>query len=71
MRQVKKNVTITLNEVIEADLEGFLDLLSEAVGEPLLMDIGYRVVGHGEPSWIVIEVTGEVEEEAEGDAEDV
>lgn len=37
-------VTVDLSEVIDNDLEGFLDLLAERSGHPLLMDITYTLV---------------------------
>ena len=40
-------VAVSLSDVVDLDEEGFLDLLSEKLtGGPLLMDIGWSVVGH-------------------------
>ena len=39
-------VHFALSEVIERDLEGFIDLLSTlAIGDDLLMDVGWEVIG--------------------------
>lgn len=55
-----KQVRVDLCEVIDNDLEGFLDILSErATGGPLLMDISYRVVAVEQDSTLVIEVDGD------------
>lgn len=52
-------VEIDLEEILSLDADGWLDLLSnKLVGNDLLMDISYRVVGHRRPSGIHIEVTG-------------
>ena len=57
--RIEQKVWVSLSEVIEHNLEGFLDLLAERAGFPLLMDIDYSIVrwdaGHG----LVIEVSGE------------
>ena len=60
-KQIKlpKIVEVDLSDVIDNDLEGFLDLLSErAVNSPLLMDISYRIVGH-DGDTLKIEVDGD------------
>jgi hypothetical protein len=52
-------VEIDLEEILSLDADGWLDLLSKKlVGDDLLMDISYRVVGHRRPSGIHIEVIG-------------
>lgn len=44
----RQTVTVDLSDVIDLDLEGFLDLISErAYGTPLAQDIEYEIVGHG------------------------
>lgn len=54
-------VTVHISEIINNDLEGFLDLLSElAVESTSLMDISYNVIGLGkEPNTLKIKVTGD------------
>lgn len=53
-------VGVDLNEIIEADLEGFLNLISTRLtGSELLQDISYRVVGHQRDGTILIEVIGD------------
>ncbi len=53
-------VPVDLSEIIEGDLESFLDLLSEKVtGTELLTDITYEIVGF-EEAILFIKVTGDV-----------
>jgi hypothetical protein len=53
-------VAIDLGDVIDGDLEAFLDLLSEALtGSGLLMDINYRLVGVDDDHTMRLEVTGD------------
>lgn len=59
-REVSVNIEVSIDDIIEVDYEGFLDLISEEAGEPLLMDIGYKVVGVRSEQ-IIIKVTGVVE----------
>jgi len=55
-----KRISIELEEAIENDIEGFLDLLSErAFGSPLLMDTAYKIVRLDGES-LILEVTGDV-----------
>lgn len=55
-------VEVDLSEIIDTDLEGFLDILSErATGSPLLMDISYKVIGC-ENDTLKIEVDGDPSE---------
>jgi len=55
-------VTVSFYELIDGDLESFLDTLSEAVtgSESGLMDITYRPVGVTDDGRIVVAVTGDV-----------
>lgn len=56
-------VPVLLSDIIDSDLEGFLDLLSELVTASwLLIDITYRVIGVENDSTILLEVTGDVSE---------
>jgi hypothetical protein len=64
-----KEVTVSLNEVIDLDLEGFLDLLEELffadLGEEerykyVLSDIAYVPPRVNEYGMLVLEVSGEV-----------
>lgn len=72
MFKLPRAVEISLHDLIDNDLEGILDLLSEkATGSPLLQDITYRVVGCVPPHTLYIEVDGddsaiEKEPDAEG-----
>ena len=51
-------VPIDLSNVIDHNLEGFLDLAVELVGGPLLSDIRYSVVGHiGDTLYIQVEAS--------------
>ena len=59
---IKKVVTVELSDLIDNNLEGFLDILSEkAVGHECLMDINYKIVGHESDTILKIEVTGYVD----------
>lgn len=51
-------VKVALNELIDNDLEGFLDLLADLVGNPLLMDITYHILSV-EDDVITFEVWGD------------
>lgn len=52
-------VAVSLEEVVESNQEGFNDVLSERlVGDDVLMDIGYEVVGH-RGNTLHIKVTGD------------
>lgn len=54
-------VSMDLSDLIDNDLEGFLDVCSEKLtGGALLADIDYRVVGHTEDTTILVEVSGDV-----------
>ncbi len=63
-RRLQVTVTVPLSEVLDTNFEGFLDLLAETVGHPLLMDIDYKLVGvdNGDP---VFEVSGDYSMERE------
>ena len=66
-------VKVALSDMIENDLEGFLDLISEKLtGSPLLMDIGYEPVSVFEEELYLLvsgDVSGILDEEQnnEGD----
>lgn len=63
MRDIDKQVTVSLGDVIHGDLESFLDILSnEAIGNDLLMDISYELLGIRD-GMLLLRVTGEVDEE--------
>lgn len=57
----RQTVSVHIDEMIDRDREGFLDLISElAANSPLLMDIHYKVAGVGlEPGTIQLEVWGD------------
>jgi hypothetical protein len=55
-------VAVDLGEVIDTDLEGFLNLISERLTDTdILMGVSYNVVGHEEDT-LWIEVTGDTKE---------
>lgn len=72
---VTGRVMVSLSELIDNDLDSFLDLLGERlVDSPCLMDISYKAVGvtnidSGDTD-IIIEVTGDVSEVIEIEDED-
>jgi hypothetical protein len=58
---VTGRVVIGLEDVISADMEWFLDEISEQlVGSILLMDVNYTAVGVTEGGSLVLEVSGDV-----------
>ncbi|MCA1320547.1 hypothetical protein LC085_11550 [Bacillus tianshenii] len=51
---------VSLSNIIDNDLEGFLDIISEdLVGSPTLMDVNYSVVGHQDEWTVLIKVSGD------------
>lgn len=57
---VSGEVAVELNEIINSDLEGFLDLISDKlVGSVLLSDISYEASGVSGTGQLVIRVTGD------------
>jgi hypothetical protein len=69
---VRGVIPLDLSDLIDNDLEGVLDLMSERLtGGPLLSDISYRVRGH-DGNTLHIEVEGDAgmafdrEDDAEG-----
>lgn len=60
---VEGNVVVPLSNIIDNDLEGFLDLLGEKLVEnDCLMDISYKPVGVIVDQGIIIWVRGDVSE---------
>src|SRR5574337_2164615 len=58
--RIEVDVFVELSEVIDTDLEGFLDLLSErATGSGLLGDISYRMAGNDHNA-LKVKVSGEI-----------
>lgn len=56
-------VRVALSEVIENDIEGFLDILSERLLETdMLSELSYRIVGVEDGRTLLVEVYGHVEE---------
>lgn len=57
----RQTISVHIDEMIDRDREGFLDLISElAVNSLLLMDIHYKLVGVGvEPGTLQLEVWGD------------
>lgn len=57
---ISGEVAVELNDIINADLEGFLDLISERlIGPSVLADISYEVSGVNGTGQVVIKVTGD------------
>lgn len=53
-------VKLTLNEVLDAGFEGFLDLIStRLIGSELLSDSSYKAVGTTRSGDLLIEVSGD------------
>jgi len=50
-----------LGEIIDSDLEGFLDIISEAAGFPLMTEVTWTVVGHT-AAGVKLAVSGNVSE---------
>lgn len=44
--QIDVVVEVELVEIVDNDLEGFLDILADRVGNPLISNISYEVVGN-------------------------
>lgn len=63
MKEISELIKIDLDEIIEADFEGFLDMICELAGYPLLMNISYEVEGVDSDGSLQLRVCGEVEEE--------
>lgn len=58
---ITENIMIHLSDIIDMDLEGFLDYLSVTVtNSPLLMDISYDAIGILDKNNIIIQVHGDV-----------
>ena len=54
-------VTVELADMIDNDLEGFLDIISDKLCDSgLLMDSNYSVVGHRTNSTLLVKITGDV-----------
>lgn len=54
------DITVSLDDVIDLDLEGFVDLCSDRlVGSPLLMAVEYTAVGVHTDGSLIIRVTGD------------
>jgi len=72
MKELEKVVKVDFEEIVDLDREYFLDLLSElVVGEvfPCLSNIDYQVVGFEHPNLIVLNVSGEIEEDSDSEFE--
>ena len=63
-------ISIHISTMIDNDLEGFLDIISEElVGSNLLMDINYDVVGLEDDNMIILKVRGDASEICSDDEE--
>jgi hypothetical protein len=55
-------IQVEISEIIECDLEGFLDLISERAGFPLLQEQRYEIDGaHSQETTLTLRVFGNVE----------
>ena len=61
------SIPIEVHELIDHDLEGFLDLIGERVGNPLLMDITYRPLSVLPDGSLLFEVSGDDRERTTSD----
>lgn len=53
-------VPVAVSNMIENDLEGFLEVLSvKLTGRPTLANIAYEVVGHEDQSTVLMKVSGD------------
>lgn len=58
---VEGYVMVHISDLIDNNLEGFLDIISEKlVGSDLLMDINYEIVGYRESNTLILKVSGDV-----------
>jgi energy-converting hydrogenase A subunit M len=58
---IQRNVLVELNEIIDSDLEGFLDILSEKLtGSCLLMSTSYELADLYDKNTVIITVTGDI-----------
>ena len=57
------NVSVDLSDLIDGNLESFLDLISERAGFPLLTEQSYAIVGFTGETTLTLRVTGNVEME--------
>ena len=64
-----ENVLVDISDMIDNDIEGFIDTISEKLtGSPCLMDVSYKVVGivgkedDKHAGLLVMEVSGDVSE---------
>ncbi len=58
---VEGYITVHISDLIDNNLDSFLDIISEKlVGSVLLMDVTYDVVGFEEDNMIVLKVRGDV-----------
>lgn len=60
-------VTMDLDDIVNFDLEWFLDEISEKlVGSIMLLDVSYRAIGVLEDGSLQVEVTGDVSDVLDG-----
>jgi hypothetical protein len=70
MVEIEARVWVELNEIIDNDFEGFLDILSEgAVGTVLLQNIAYHPIGLSDLGNIEFRVKGELDPNMFGEDE--
>jgi hypothetical protein len=60
---VKETISIDLDVAIESDINSWNEYLMELVAEPMLQNIGWKIVGLNEDGDVMLEVTGYVQEE--------
>lgn len=66
-REVKDEVYVSLDEIVELDLDGFNDLICELTQEPYLQDITFSPISVRQDGSILIKVRGYVDPEDEND----
>ena len=63
MRSAAGVIEVSLGEIIDRDLEGFLDLISERTFKtPVAMNVEYSIIGHRDHV-VLLMVTADIEDE--------
>ena len=56
---IEGNIIVSLDDILDINIEDFMDILStKLTGSPLLMDIGYQIIGTQNNN-LIIHVTGD------------
>lgn len=60
---IEADVIIGFHNILNVDMETFLDCISEAAtGSPLLMDVAYQAIGIADKDNLIIRVRGDASE---------